>query len=175
MRRDVSEQISSFAVSKPIITGIEHAQMVASGLSMFSFDPANLTPHTEIPAMPIIMLVDDSEVDRKLMAGLLSADVDWLVSEAKNGVEALEILTYTLPDVVVTDLMMPEMDGMELVSRLAESFPNVPVVLVTGVEDSKLAMEALRKGAASFVPKQQLTERLLDTVEQVLALRDADH
>ncbi len=125
--------------------------------------------------MPIILLVDDSEVDRKLMAGLLSTDVDWLVSHAKNGLEALDMLTYTLPDVVVTDLMMPEMDGMELVSRMSSTFPEVPVVLVTGLEDSKLALKALRAGAASFVPKQQLSERLLDTVEQVLSVRDADH
>ena len=121
------------------------------------------------------MLVDDSDVDRTLMSGLLSTDVDWLVSQAKNGVEALEMITYALPDVVVTDLMMPEMDGMELVSRLNESFPELPVILVTGMEESELALKALRHGAASFVPKQQVAERLLDTVEQVLAVRDADH
>ncbi len=125
--------------------------------------------------MPIILLVDDSEVDRTLMAGLLSADFDWLVSHATNGVEALAMIGDATPDAVVTDLMMPEMDGMELVSQLAESFPEVPVVLVTGQDDAQLAMKALRHGAASFVPKTQLSERLLDTVEQVLAVRDVDH
>jgi DNA-binding NarL/FixJ family response regulator len=125
--------------------------------------------------MPIILIVDDSEVDRTLLAGLLGADVDWLISQAKNGVEALEAIADTTPDVVVTDLVMPEMDGMELVSRLNESFPELPVVLVTGQEDAQLALKALRRGAASYVPKSQLNERLLDTVEQVLAVRDADH
>jgi len=125
--------------------------------------------------MPIILIVDDSEVDRTLLTGLLSADVDWLISQAKNGVEALEAIADTTPDVVVTDLVMPEMDGMELVSRLNESFPEIPVVLVTGQEDAQLALKALRRGAASYVPKSQLNERLLDTVEQVLAVRDADH
>jgi DNA-binding NarL/FixJ family response regulator/anti-sigma regulatory factor (Ser/Thr protein kinase) len=125
--------------------------------------------------MPIILVVDDSEVDRTLMAGLLSADFDWLISHAKNGVEALEMISDATPDAVVTDLMMPEMDGMQLVSRLAESFPELPVVLVTGQDDAQLALKALRHGAASFVPKTQLTERLLDTVEQVLAVRDLDH
>ncbi|QEF98251.1 Transcriptional regulatory protein DegU [Stieleria maiorica] len=125
--------------------------------------------------MPIILVVDDSDVDRLLMKGLLSADVDWLVSQAKNGVEAVDMVTYALPDVVVTDLNMPEMDGMQLVSHMAESFPEVPVILVTGTDDSKIALRALRHGAASFVPKQQLAESLLETVEQVLAVRDADH
>jgi DNA-binding NarL/FixJ family response regulator len=125
--------------------------------------------------MPIILLVDDSEVDRQLMAGLLAADFDWLVSHAKNGVEAMEMVSIASPDAVVTDLVMPEMDGMELVSRLGETYPELPVVLVTGKDDATLAVEALRQGAASYVPKSQLTDRLLDTVEQVLALRDADH
>jgi len=125
--------------------------------------------------MPIILLVDDSEVDRRLMSGLLSVDFDWLVSHANNGVEALEMMSDASPDVVVTDMLMPEMDGMELVSQLGIAYPNVPVVLVTGQEDASLAFRALKQGAASYVPKSKLAEKLLETVEQVLALRDADH
>ena len=125
--------------------------------------------------MPIILLVDDSEVDRRLMAGLLGVDFDWLVSHAKNGVEALEMMSDASPDVVVTDMLMPEMDGMELVTQLGMAYPSVPVVLVTGQEDASLAFKALKQGAASYVPKSKLAEKLLETVEQVLALRDADH
>lgn len=125
--------------------------------------------------MPIILVVDDSEVDRTLLAGLLGADVDWLVAEAKNGVEALAAIEDTTPDVVVTDLVMPEMDGMQLLSHLNETFPELPVVLVTGQEDAQLALKALKSGAASYVPKSQLNVRLLDTVEQVLSVRDHDH
>ncbi len=130
---------------------------------------------TRVALMPIILVVDDSDVDRLLMKGLLSTDVDWLVSQAKNGIEAVDMVTYALPDVVVTDLNMPEMDGLQLVSHMAESFPEVPVILVTGEDDSEIALKALRHGAASFVPKQQLADSLLETVEQVLAVRDADH
>ncbi|TWT82626.1 Nitrogen regulation protein NR(I) [Planctomycetes bacterium CA13] len=125
--------------------------------------------------MPIILLVDDSEVDREVMTGLLAADVDWLVSHANNGAEALRMIADATPDAVVTDLLMPEMDGMELVSRISDSYPEVPVVVVTSHDDVKMAFKALRKGAASYVPKAQLNEKLLDTVEQVLALSDMDH
>ncbi len=125
--------------------------------------------------MPIILLVDDSEVDRQLMAGLLNVDFDWLVSHASNGVEALEMMADASPDVVVTDMLMPEMDGMELVTQLGLAYPKVPVVLVTGQEDASLAFQALKQGAASYVPKSKLAEKLLETVEQVLSLRDADH
>ena len=125
--------------------------------------------------MPIILLVDDSEVDRRLMTGLLNVDFDWLVSHASNGVEALEMMADASPDVVVTDMLMPEMDGMELVTQLGIAYPKVPVVLVTGQEDASLAFRALKQGAASYVPKSKLAEKLLETVEQVLSLRDADH
>lgn len=125
--------------------------------------------------MPIILLVDDSEVDRKLMEGLLSADFDWLISHASSGAEAIQTIKVASPDAVVTDLVMPEMDGMELVARIGEIFPELPVILVTGQDDSSLATKALRQGAASYVPKTQLTEKLLETVEQVLSVRDANH
>lgn len=125
--------------------------------------------------MPIILLVEDSEVDRRLMEGLLGADFDWLVSHASNGLEAISMMADATPDVVVTDLVMPEMDGMQLVAQMAQSYPSIPVVLVTGQDDSSMAFKALRQGAASYVPKSQLAEKLLETVEQVLSLRDADH
>lgn len=125
--------------------------------------------------MPIILLVDDSEVDRRLMTGLLNADFDWLVSQAKHGAEAMDMMVDVSPDVVITDMLMPEMDGMQLVTRLGESYPDVPVILVTGQDDASIAFKALRQGAASYVPKSKLAEKLLETVEQVLSLRDADH
>jgi DNA-binding NarL/FixJ family response regulator len=124
--------------------------------------------------MPIILLVEDSEVDRRYMANLLNRDFDWLVSHASNGAEAIEMMADATPDVVVTDLLMPELDGLQLVARITASFPDVPVVLVTGQHDAQLAFNALRHGAASYVPKAQLAEQLLETVEQVLSLRDAD-
>jgi DNA-binding NarL/FixJ family response regulator/anti-sigma regulatory factor (Ser/Thr protein kinase) len=124
--------------------------------------------------MPIILLVEDSEVDRRYMAGLLERDFDWLISHANNGAEAIGMMADATPDVVVTDLVMPELDGMQLVSQMTVDFPDVPVVLVTGQHDATLAFKALRHGAASYVPKAQLADQLLETVEQVLALRDAD-
>jgi CheY-like chemotaxis protein/anti-sigma regulatory factor (Ser/Thr protein kinase) len=124
--------------------------------------------------MPVILVVDDSEVDRRLVAGLLPKELDWLVEFAGNGVTALEQMRMSVPDVVITDMMMPEMDGMELVSCIHVEFPDVPVILITGHGSETLAVEALQQGATSYVPKPVLAEKLLETVEQVLALRRAD-
>ncbi len=124
--------------------------------------------------MPIVLVVDDSEVDRRLVGGLLSRDIDWLVEYASNGREALDLMQSTQPDVVVTDLMMPDMDGMELVSNIRLAHPNIPVILITGHGSETLAVDALDQGAASYVPKSQLSDKLLETVEQVMALERAD-
>lgn len=120
--------------------------------------------------MPIILVVDDSEVDRRLMGRFLGKDVDWLIQYAENGVEALERIRDAPPDVVVTDLLMPEMDGIELVTAVRDNFPDLPVILATAHGSEALAVEALDRGAASYVPKSDLGEKLLDTVEQVLGM-----
>ena len=82
--------------------------------------------------MPVVLIVDDSEVDRRLVGGLLPKDLEWLIEFADNGVEALEKMRLSLPDVVITDMLMPEMDGMELVSNISVDYPNIPVILITG-------------------------------------------
>lgn len=124
--------------------------------------------------MPVVLIVDDSEVDRRLVGGLLPKDLEWLVEFADNGVEALEKMRLSLPDVVITDMLMPQMDGMELVSNIRVDYPHVPVILITGHGNEGLAVEALEKGATSYVPKQALAEKLQETVEQVLAVAKAD-
>jgi CheY-like chemotaxis protein/anti-sigma regulatory factor (Ser/Thr protein kinase) len=126
--------------------------------------------------MPIILVVDDSPVDRLLAGRLLEKekDLDWVIEYAANGREALAFVQDVTPDVVVTDLMMPDMDGLELVTAVRAKFPNVPVVLVTGQGSEEAALEALARGAASYVPKGQLADKLLDTVKQVMAVSRAD-
>lgn len=124
--------------------------------------------------MPIILVVDDSEVDRRLVSGLLPQELDWLVEFADNGVAALEKMELSVPDLVVTDMMMPEMDGMELVTRVRVEYPHTPVILITAHGSEMLAVEALRKGATSYVPKPVMAQKLRETVEQVLALSRAD-
>jgi CheY-like chemotaxis protein/anti-sigma regulatory factor (Ser/Thr protein kinase) len=124
--------------------------------------------------MPFVLVVDDSEIDRRLVGGLLSKDIDWLIEFADNGVEALEKMSLALPDVVITDMMMPQMDGMELVTNIRVDYPHIPIILITGHGNETLAVEALHRGATSYVPKSALSEKLLETVEQVLAIRGAD-
>jgi len=125
--------------------------------------------------MTTVLVVDDSAVDRRLIGELLERRSQCSVEYAANGVEALARMQDTAPDLVVTDLTMPVMDGLELVRSLRTRHSGVPVILMTAFGSESLAIDALRLGAASYVPKSQVGERLLDTVEEVLTLARADH
>lgn len=125
--------------------------------------------------MPTVLVVDDSAVDRRLAASLLNKGTTLSIETAENGAAALARMKMSEPDVVVTDLQMPELDGLALIKAVRIRHPRVPVVMMTAHGSEDLAVEALESGAASYVPKTQLAEKLLDTVEQVLAVSRAEH
>jgi CheY-like chemotaxis protein/anti-sigma regulatory factor (Ser/Thr protein kinase) len=120
------------------------------------------------------LIVDDTAVDRRLAGGLVEQAPGVQVSYAKNGVDAMEQIRLCPPDIVVTDMQMPEMGGLELVTQIRAHFPEIPVILMTAQGSEATAVEALERGAASYVPKSQLNERLRTTVEDVLLLSKAD-
>ena len=124
--------------------------------------------------MPFVLVVDDSPIERRLVGGLFERELDWLVEYASNGSEALSCMHLSVPDLLITDLMMPEMDGLELVTEVRDRFPQVPVILITAHGSEALAVEALEKGAASYVPKGQMGSKLLDTARQVVAISGDD-
>jgi len=115
-------------------------------------------------------------VDQRLVAGLLARQPELRTSFARDGVDALRAMAEQRPDVVVTDLRMPRMDGLELVRAVRNRYPGLPVVLMTAQGSEQIAVEALKAGAASYVPKSRLAEDLLGTIEQVVTLaRAAEH
>lgn len=123
--------------------------------------------------MATVLIVDDSSTDRELAGGLLTAQGNHRVLAAASGTEALNLLAETPVDLVVTDLHMPEMTGLELVGIVRRQFPLTPVILITGDGSELLAVRALQAGAASYVPKVTLADSLTETVRRVLsAARD---
>lgn len=92
---------------------------------------------------------------------------------ARNGREALAMIRQTPPDLVATDLNMPEMDGLELVAAAQAEFPELPIVLLTAAGSESMTAEALYKGATSYVPKQFLHD-LIPTLRRLLAVVQAE-
>ncbi len=118
--------------------------------------------------MPHILVVDDAASDRELAEHLLGQHEKWSVEFAENGAIALAKMQAQAPDVVVTDLTMPELDGLSLLARTRTEFPLVPVIVMTAKGSEEIAMQALEQGAASYVPKRTLARDLVDAVDRIL-------
>lgn len=124
--------------------------------------------------MTAVLVVDDSPVDRRLAGGILEKNPSLSVRYATSGQDALTEIARQPPDIVVTDLQMPDLSGLELVERIRAKYPLVPVILMTAHGSEEIAVRALEVGAASYVPKGRLASDLEDTVENVMAMARAD-
>lgn len=124
--------------------------------------------------MAVILVVDDSPVDRTRAGGLLKKRPELTPAFASNGREALESIAAQPPDLVLTDLQMPEIDGLALVETVRRRFPALPVILMTAHGSEEIAVQALRRGAASYVAKRNLAAELVDTVLSVLEIARND-
>jgi len=117
-----------------------------------------------------ILVVDDSEITREMLASAL-ARIGMRVSEAADGREALEMLLQHRPDLIVTDLEMPVMDGFELLQRVRASagLRDIPVVVVSSRGQQPDKVRASQLGADSYIVKREYSDRMLeDTVLRLL-------
>ncbi len=114
-----------------------------------------------------ILAVDDQRYFRELIEGLLS-DAGYDVRTVASGGEALKLLEYEDFELVLTDLVMPDLDGSELVRKIRERLPHQDVVMVTGVVDVKTAVEAMKQGATDYILKPFDREALVETVGKLI-------
>ena len=119
--------------------------------------------------MSRILIAEDSPTQAEQIRFMLE-DAGYTVAVAADGQQALARIAAAQPDLVVTDLEMPEMNGLQLVEAVRRDYAAVPVILMTAHGSEEIASLALRKGAASYVPKAYLDADLLPTLENLLSL-----
>jgi signal transduction histidine kinase len=120
-----------------------------------------------------ILLVDDEEGIRKVLSIALS-DMGYHVRTAENGVEALRIFKDERPPIVLTDIKMPEMDGIELLRRLKKVSPDTEVIMITGHGDMDLAIKSVKYEATDFVTKpinDEILEIALNRAQERIVMR----
>jgi CheY-like chemotaxis protein len=122
--------------------------------------------------MARVLVVEDSPDQARLIAGLLQS-AGFVTEVAATGEEAIEMMASNTPDIVATDLIMPGLSGLEVVEAIKQSYPLVPVILMTAFGSGEIAARALQKGAASYVPKRRLHDELIPTIRDTLALARA--
>ncbi|PFL19328.1 DNA-binding response regulator [Bacillus cereus] len=112
-----------------------------------------------------VLLVDDHTVVLKGLAFFLNTQEDFeLVGEANNGKEALVKVGETSPDVVLMDLYMPEMDGIEATSCIKKEYPNVKVIVLTSFSDQAHVLPALKAGASGYILKDVEPDQLVEAI-----------
>jgi NarL family two-component system response regulator LiaR len=119
-----------------------------------------------------VMIVDDHGMVRRGLATILKVRADMqLVGEAGNGQEALDVCEEAQPDVILMDLVMPEMSGPEATRAIRERCPNVQVIALTSFQERELVREALQAGAISYLLKNVSAEDLAAAIREAHAGR----
>jgi DNA-binding NarL/FixJ family response regulator len=115
-----------------------------------------------------VLLVDDHELVRQGIAAMLGSAGDiQIVGNARSGREALEVARKELPDIVLMDVKMPDMDGLEATRKIKEERPRTAVIMLTMHDNPTYLRDAVRAGAAGYLLKDVSKDELVDAVRQV--------
>ena len=119
-------------------------------------------PH---PSPVTILIVDDDAGVRSLLSSALAGCAGRIL-EAADGLEALRVWEQHLPDLIVTDMRMPGLDGLVLIERILAKAPLTPIIMITGQGDVQTAVEAMKRGASDCLIKPIQLDSLVASVER---------
>lgn len=117
---------------------------------------------------PKILVLDDEEIVRVSCKKCLTPE-GYDVDVAANGVEGLAMTENSRYDVILTDLKMPDMDGMEFLVKVKERHPDTKVIMITGYSTVEHAVKAMRMGAFNYIEKPFTPDALIDAVKEAMA------
>jgi DNA-binding NarL/FixJ family response regulator len=101
-----------------------------------------------------LAIVDDYEMARKALIRLLNLDGDWeIVIEAENGIDLIEKLNQSIPDIILMDIQMPKMNGIEATERVLSQYPSIKIIAVTQFDNEQNIIEMYSRGVKSFLSK----------------------
>jgi NarL family two-component system response regulator LiaR len=115
-----------------------------------------------------VLIVEDQAVVREGLAAILSyqSDIE-VVGQAKDGIEAVEMLAGALPDVILLDLVMPRQDGLTTIPILKEKLPDVHILVLTSFADNERVYQAIKSGAQGYMLKDATHDQLLQGIRDV--------
>ena len=120
--------------------------------------------------MALILIIDDSSTTRNAIRNLAKAD-DHETLEAENGQKGLEIIADQNPDCIILDLIMPEMDGFEVLRTLRKQDSKIPVIILSADIQEIVRKECFELGAKAFINKPLIKRELCNTINKVLGLK----
>ncbi|MBU3803898.1 MAG: response regulator [Candidatus Cellulosilyticum pullistercoris] len=118
--------------------------------------------------MARIMLVDDAAFMRMMLKDILTKGGHEVVGEAEDGLKAIERYKEVLPDLVLMDITMPELDGISAVKRIKAVDPNAKIIMCSAMGQQALVIESIQAGAKDFIVKPFQVDRILDAVRKCI-------
>jgi len=117
--------------------------------------------------MPDILIIDDEKAIRKTLSEILSFE-GYKIEEASDGEEGLKKFKEKSYDVVLCDIKMPKLDGIEFLQKAGESNGDIPIIMISGHGNIETAVEAVKKGAYDYISKPPDLNRLLITIRNAM-------
>ena len=115
-----------------------------------------------------ILICDDAAFMRMMIKDILTKNGYNVAGEAENGLKAVEKYNETKPDLVMMDITMPEMDGIQALKKIKESDPGATVIMCSAMGQQAMVIEAIQSGAKDFIVKPFQAERVLEAVKKVV-------
>jgi len=113
------------------------------------------------------VIVDDSDFARSVIKKMLLQESIDVIGEANGGEQALLLIKEKKPNVVITDIVMPEMSGIELTEKISEKFDDVFVIVISSLTQEHVVLEAITAGACDFIPKPIQKQQLIDSLDKI--------
>ncbi|MBU5469657.1 response regulator [Falcatimonas sp. MSJ-15] len=115
-----------------------------------------------------ILVCDDAAFMRMMIKDILSKNGYNIVGEAENGAKAVEKYAETKPDLVLMDITMPEMDGIQALKKIKESDPGAKIIMCSAMGQQAMVIESIQSGAKDFIVKPFQPDRVLEAVKKVI-------
>ena len=115
-----------------------------------------------------ILICDDAAFMRMMIKDILSKNGYNIVGEAENGLVAIDKYVETNPDLVLMDITMPEMDGINALKKIKEKDPNASVIMCSAMGQQAMVIESIQAGAKDFIVKPFQADRVLEAVKKVV-------
>jgi DNA-binding response OmpR family regulator len=127
------------------------------------------TPAPDVKIKDTVLVIDDDEKNRKLLKMRLQSE-DYIVKEAENGIEGLKAIDEQIPDLILCDVKMPGMSGLDLIKEIREKEIDIPIIIMTAYGSESIAVDAFKRGADDYFIKpfdtQNATKRISHLIEK---------
>lgn len=118
-----------------------------------------------------VVIVDDSDFSRSVIQKMLQEAGIEVVGEANGAEAALAVIKEKKPNIVITDIVMPEISGIELTEKINQNFDDISVIVISSLSQEHIVLEAIGAGASDFIAKPVQKQQLIDSMEKIMASR----